>query len=114
MNTEDSTHDQSQAINAVLSSEDDEKSPLAIKVENLEKRLETEKDHRLEDRFIFLIIIILLIDIILLNGATNISLTLGIMAFQLIFLLLLAKRMGVQQLAAILDRILNTIARSNG
>jgi len=60
MNTENITEDQNNTIQSVLSSENDERSPLAIKVESLEKRLETEKDHRLEDRFIFLIIIMLL------------------------------------------------------
>ena len=84
---------------------------LVEKIEALEKRLEREQDGRREDRFVCLVIVLMLLDILQLNGAVNVSVGIIVFVLQLVFLLVVAKRMGVEQIAGILDRILNTFAK---
>ena len=98
-------------IGRAFDKDTDTDQALVEKIEALEARLEREQDGRREDRFVCLIIALMLLDILLLNGAVNVSVGIIVFVLQLVFLLVVAKRMGVEQIAGILDRILNTFAK---
>jgi len=98
-------------IGKAFDKDTDTDQALVEKIEALEARLEREQDARREDRFVCLLIVLMLLDILLLNGAVNVSVGIIVFVLQLVFLLVIAKRMGVEQIAGILDRILNTFAK---
>lgn len=77
---------------------------------SLEDRLEKEIDKRLEDRFVFLIIILMLIDIILFNGATNTWLAVIILFLQILLVIAVAKKMRMETIIGIINRIIDSIA----
>jgi hypothetical protein len=83
---------------------------LSEKIAKLESQLEMERDSRREDRFVSLVLILALIDIILL-GQASAAVTGVVFVLQLLFFVVVAKRMGVEQIAGILDRILDHVAR---
>jgi hypothetical protein len=89
---------------------DSGESALATKVDALEKELEAERDYRREDRFVALVVIMLLCDVILI-GEKGTSITVVVLIFELVVLFVIAKRMGVEQIAGILDRILSYFAK---
>lgn len=98
-------------IGKAFDKDTDTDQALVEKIEALEARLEREQDGRREDRFVCLLVVLMLLDILLLNGAVNVSVGIIVFVLQLVFLLVVAKRMGVEQIAGILDRILNTFAK---
>lgn len=91
-----------------------EPSELEKKVEQLELQLEGERDCRREDRFLAFVKVIILVDILLLDKAQNASVPIIVFLLELMFFIVVAKRMGVQQIAGILDRLLNHFARKSG
>ncbi|MGR3724512.1 hypothetical protein [Abyssibius alkaniclasticus] len=99
------------SIEKAFAKDTDTDQALVEKIDALEKSLEREQDGRREDRFVCLLIVFMLLDILLLNGAVNMSVGIIVFVLQLVFLLVVAKRMGVEQIAGILDRILNTFAK---
>lgn len=81
-----------------------------VDTRSLEDRLEKEIDKRLEDRFVFLIIILMLIDIILFNGATNTWLAVIILFLQILLVIAVAKKMRMETIVGIINRIIDSIA----
>lgn len=81
-----------------------------VDTRSLEDRLEKEIDKRLEDRFVFLIIILMLIDIILFNGATNTWLAVIILFLQILLVIAVAKKMRMETIIGIINRIIDSIA----
>ena len=99
------------SLSALLDTGGDD-SALTAKIDALEKELEAERDCRREDRFVGLVIVMALIDIIVLSGESA-SVSVIVFIFELVVLLVIAKRMGVEQIAGILDRILSYFAKKN-
>lgn len=95
-------------------SDSEESEVLANQVAALEEQLAAEKDGRNEDRFIALIIIFVLVDIALLNNASNFAVPLIALIFELIVLLILAKRMGSEEVVQMLDKIIHSVSRPRG
>ncbi|QNI03059.1 hypothetical protein HXW73_09010 [Halomonas sp. SH5A2] len=73
---------------------------------HLEKELSDEKDGRNEDRFLFIVALFVLFDIWTLkdSGTWALPIVLGIM--QLFALLIIARRMGVEEIHLILNQLL--------
>ena len=84
---------------------------LSDKIAELEKQLEAERDFRREDRFVALVITLILLDIVLLDQAQSAAVVIVVFVLELIFLIVVAKRLGVEQIAGILDRILGHFAK---
>lgn len=89
-------------------------SELEKKIEQLEQQLEGERDCRREDRFLAFVVVMILFDVLLLDKAQNVSVPIIVFLLELMFFIVIAKRMGVQQIAGILDRLLNHFARKSG
>lgn len=86
--------------------------PLASKVASLEEQLAAEKDGRMEDRFIGLIVAIIIFNIVVLKDAASVLLPLAVLILELVVLLLLAKRMGSEDISRLIDRLLQSVSRS--
>lgn len=99
---------------ALGSIDDDSAEDIGYKeqVSRLEESLAAEKDARREDQFVFCVIVLILIDIILLNGAVNFWLAIVVLVFETIILFAIAKRMGVEKIYAIMNRLLDSAARA--
>jgi hypothetical protein len=72
----------------------------------LEGQLQAEKDARMEERFIWVVICVILIDVIWLRTSPNATFPIVILILELIALLVLARRMGVHDFVKLIDRIL--------
>lgn len=81
-------------------------------VAELERRLDQEKDARREERFLFIFIIIILIDFSLFTATENWGAPLAILLLELLFLAFLAKRMGMEEVATILDSVVGRVAKA--
>lgn len=80
-------------------------------IASLEKQLAKAQDERLEERFIFVIFILILVDIILLNGATNTWIAIIVLVFQLIVVSVIATKMGVKRIVGIMNRLLGLFVK---
>jgi hypothetical protein len=86
---------------------------LSEKIAELEKQLEAERDCRREDRFVSLVIILILLDIVLLDQAQSAAVVIVVFVLELLFLIVVAKRLGVEQIAGILDKLLGHFAKKS-
>ena len=85
---------------------------LSEKIAELERQLEAEKDCRREDKFVALVLILGLVDLILLQNAAA-AVTGIVFVLQVVFLAMVAKRLGVEQIGGLLDRLLDHVAKRN-
>lgn len=86
---------------------------IAEAVASLEEKLAAEKDGRLEDRFIFLVVIVIFLDIFFLKDAANAVLPIVVLILELIVLLLLAKRLGNEGVSRVLDGLMHGLFKKH-
>jgi len=83
-------------------------------VAQLQKSLESEKASRQEERFIWIMVSVILVDVLWFRNAQNVTVPVVILILELVVLLVLAKRMGIQELVLIFERIINRIGQGPG
>jgi hypothetical protein len=75
----------------------------------LEKELSDQKDARLEERFVWIVVAVILLDIIWFHDSTNAALPVVVMILELVALMVLARRMGVDDFVQLIGRVLHGI-----
>jgi hypothetical protein len=79
-------------------------------VEELQEQLTQEQDARKEDRFVFIVVTVLLLDVCFFTVMPTFGGPLALLVLELLILIPLAKRMGMQEIAQILSRVLHRMA----
>ena len=82
-------------------------------IARLQEQLTTEKDARKEERFVGIFCLIFLLDVVLFYVMDSFLAPAAIVILQLMILFPLAKRMGMEEIAQMLDRVLTRIADAN-
>lgn len=78
-------------------------------IEELQQDLAEERDARLEERFIFIVVCVLLLDIVFFSVMPSFGGPIALLILQLLILIPLARRMGMQEIVTMLDRVLSRI-----
>lgn len=81
-------------------------------VQELQESLADERDKRLEDRFIFIVVVTVLLDVVFFSVLDNLGGPLALLILELLILVPLARRMGMEEIAQLMDRVLNRMAGS--
>ena len=76
---------------------------LAEKVAELEQEVQRERDRRLEERFGWIFLLNILVDMVVFRGMEAWTAPLIIGGFQAVALVILAKRLGVNEVLPVLD-----------
>jgi len=76
---------------------------------DLQKQLQAEKEARAEDKFLYILIITILFNVTFFVATQNWTAPVILGVFELLFLLLIAKKLGIQEIIIMLDRIINKI-----
>ena len=80
-------------------------------IEQLQQELERERDARKEDRFAFVAVCVVIFDIMLFSVMPDFGGPLAIVILELLILIPLARRMGLEEIAVKLD---NVVSRMSG
>lgn len=73
--------------------------------EHLAEELEREKDRRLEERFLWILVVTLVVDVIVFSNVTHVGGSIVIGVIQILALLILARRMGIEEVSAYIDKL---------
>lgn len=79
-------------------------------IAELQSQLEAERDGRKEDRFVGIVCIVLLLDVVFFSVMETFGGPIALLVLQLLILIPLAKRMGMEEIAEILSRVLHRMA----
>ncbi|MCF6322977.1 MAG: hypothetical protein L3J89_01415 [Gammaproteobacteria bacterium] len=79
-------------------------------IEKLENELQREKEGRQEDRFVALLITVMIIDLAAFPSMESWGGPVSILIIQLFLLIVAANRMGVDVIVTWLDKILNAVS----
>ena len=77
----------------------------------LEKALDDEKDARQEERFLWLLLAVILVDVIWFSNSPNPTFPIVVLILEIVGLFILARRMGVEEAVGLLERILQGIGQ---
>lgn len=80
----------------------------------LADQLEEAKDRRKEERFIWIVIVTLLVNVLWFKDSSNATLPIVALVLELIVLIVLAKRMGIEDVVELMDRLLHTVGSKAG
>ncbi|HEX2559132.1 hypothetical protein [Phenylobacterium sp.] len=83
-------------------------------LEALQEQLEGEKDARSEERFVWIVLMVILLDIIWFRDSENPTLPVVVLVLELVALMVLARRMGVDDYVTLVGRILAQIGNKGG
>lgn len=97
---------------AVLTTE--RESKVDEQIFELQEHLERERDARKEDRFVFIVVVVLLLDIVFFSVMTTFGGPLALLVLELLILIPLARRMGMQEIAQILSSVIDRLAGKSG
>lgn len=82
-------------------------------LEALQQELTALKDARGEERFIWIVVCVILVDILWFKDAENAVVPIIVLLLELLVLFILAKRMGIEETRAILGKLMDGISRSS-
>ena len=81
----------------------------------LQERLTSEQDARKEDRFVFIVLIVMLLDVVFFTIMPTFGGPIALLILQLLVLIPLANRMGMQEISQLLSRVLDRmVSKSSG
>ncbi len=78
-----------------------------LQIETLQEQLAYEKDARREERFVGIVILFILLDVVFFSVIPSATGPLALLVLQLLILIPLAARLGMQEIAKMLDRVLS-------
>lgn len=76
----------------------------------LQEQLTHEKDARREDRFMFIVVAVLLLDVTFFSVLPNFGGPLALFVLELLILIPLARRMGMEEIARICGQVIDRMA----
>jgi hypothetical protein len=80
----------------------------------LQQQLTEERDARREDKFVFIATVVILLDIVFFSVMPTFGGPLALLILQLLVLIPLAKRMGMEEIAQILSNVIHRMAGKAG
>ena len=83
-------------------------------IQELQDELTAEKDARREDRFIFIVVSVILLDIVFFTLMPTFGGPLALLVLELLVLIPLARRMGMEEIATIINGVMNRLAGKAG
>lgn len=93
----------------------DEESPKDQMIAELQDRLESEKDARNEERFIWILVLVLFVDIVAFTQMDNFGGPTAILVIELFLLTVLGKRLGVDDVTVLTNKLLDKLPiKTNG
>lgn len=95
------------SIGALLTDEPTQRDAL---IQELQEDLTAEQDARKEERFLFIVVCVLLLDIAFFSVMPSFGGPLALLILELLILIPLARRMGMQEIAEIFNRALSRMA----
>lgn len=101
---------------ALLAPDDDEDGSDAKKDNakaSLEEQLQQERDRRVEERFVWIVVCVILVDVLWFRNAPNPAFPIVILLLEAVILFILAKRMGIEEISLLFERLLHSISRTN-
>lgn len=79
-------------------------------IDELQEQLAYERDARKEDRFVFIVAVVLLLDVVFFTVMPSFGGPLALLILELLVLIPLAKQMGMEEIVQILSRVLHRMA----
>lgn len=97
-----------------LEGDQENAGPKDAALKTLEDQLSEAKDARLEERFIWIVVCVILVDVLWFRNASNAIVPIVVLILELVILFILANRLGIQEVKSLLDRIMQGLSRSGG
>lgn len=88
--------------------------PKDVQIEELQAQLTQERDARREERFVFIFVCVLLLDVVFFTVMPTFGGPLALLVLELLILVPLAKRLGMEEIAQLLSRVLERVAGKSG
>ena len=89
-----------------------EPDPRDEQIQKLQDALSREKDARKEEHFVVIIFVIILLDIVFFIQMPSFGGPLAILILELLILIPLARRMGMEEIVRILDKVLSRVVNA--
>lgn len=83
-------------------------------ISELQEQLAYERDARKEERFFFLVLLVLLLDVVFFTVMPTFGGPIALFILELLILIPLAKRMGMEEVAQIASRVIDRVAGKGG
>ncbi|MGQ3016334.1 hypothetical protein [Phenylobacterium sp.] len=87
----------------------EESQKVADAAARLGEQLEAAQDGRKEERFVWITIVVILVDVMWFKDSPNPTLPVIVLVLQLILLIILARRMGIDDVVELIDRFLHAV-----
>lgn len=91
---------------------DDEDPEKDEALDALAKQLEAAKDGRREERFLWIVVVVILVDVLWFRNASNPVIPIVVLLLEAVILFILAKRMGIEEVSQLFERLMQGITRT--
>lgn len=115
MNTENSTSKHKTGLGALTNAiENASVSKKDEQIAQLQNELSEVQDARREDQFVFIVVCVILLDIVFFTVMPTFGGPVALLLLQLLILIPLARRMGMDEVAAIINGVISRLAGKAG
>jgi hypothetical protein len=88
--------------------------PIDDALANLANQLADEKDRRREERFLFILAVVCILNVLFLRDVENWAVPLVLLILELIFLSMAAKMLGVDWVVTLIDKVVGQLPFKRG
>lgn len=89
----------------------DQASPLVAALASVQEQLAQEREKRREERFIWIVVSTILLDLFLLDRKDSATTTILVFVLELIAIVVVVRRLGIKNAAVFIDRITTAIIK---
>ena len=90
----------------------EESEHLIEQIEALQDQLDEERDLRKEERFFFIVALVILLNVVFFSVMDTWGGPIALVILEALILIPLAKRLGIQEVSQIIDKLLNRLKSS--
>jgi hypothetical protein len=108
--SEESALARAAAAFANLRGDDSQVATDAAKAE-LEEKLQAERDARSEERFVWVVVCVILVDVLWFRNAPNAVIPIVVLVLEILIFFVLARRMGIEKLELLFEGLIHSFGR---
>jgi hypothetical protein len=108
--SEESALARAAAAFANLRGDDSQVATDAAKAE-LEEKLQAERDARSEERFVWVVVCVILVDVLWFRNAPNAAIPVVVLVLEILIFFVLARRMGIEKLELLFEGLIHSFGR---
>ena len=108
---ENSARASSPAFSSLIGDDSPQNLKLDAAKAELEEKIQEERDARNEERFVWVVVCVILVDVLWFRNASNAAIPVVVLILEILIFFVLARRLGIEKLERLFESLIHSFGR---